>query len=57
VRWAAGRALQILGLMAVAGGLLTGITRNDLRYEARMLVLGAVVFFAGWLLVRPFRQG
>ncbi len=55
MRFAAGRALQLVGLALVGVGLAIGLVRDDLRYEERMFFAGAAVFLLGWLLVRPFR--
>ena len=55
MRFALGRGLQIVGLVLVGLGLAIGLLRNDLRYEERMFFAGGSVFFAGWLLVRPFK--
>ena len=57
MRFAIGRGLQLVGLTLVGLGLVVGLLRSDLRYEERMFFAGAVVFVAGWLLVRPFRKG
>jgi hypothetical protein len=50
-----GRGLQFVGLVLVGLGLAVGLLRNDLHYEERMFFAGGGVFFAGWLLVRPFK--
>jgi hypothetical protein len=55
VRFAFGRGLQLVGLVLVGLGLAIGLLRSDLRYEERMFFAGGGVFFAGWLLVRPFK--
>jgi hypothetical protein len=55
VRFAIGRALQLVGIVLVGVGLAVGLVRDDLRYEERMFFAGGFVFFAGWLLVRPYR--
>jgi hypothetical protein len=55
VRFAFGRGLQLVGLVLVGLGLALGLSRNDVRYEERMFFAGGGVFFAGWLLVRPFK--
>ena len=55
MRFAMGRGLQLVGLALVGLGLAIGLLRNDLRYEERMFFAGGGVFFAGWLLVRPFK--
>jgi hypothetical protein len=53
VRWALGRAFELVGLVLVGFGLLVGLVRGDLRYEERMLFAGVPVFVVGWLLARP----
>lgn len=55
MRFALGRALQLVGIALVGVGLAIGLVRDDLKYEERMFFAGAGVFLAGWLLVRPFR--
>lgn len=55
MRFGLGRGLQLVGLVLVGLGLAIGLLRNDLRYEERMFFAGGAVFFAGWLLVRPFK--
>ena len=55
MRFAFGRGLQLVGLVLVGLGLAIGLLRSDLRYEERMFLAGGGVFFAGWLLVRPFK--
>jgi len=55
VRFAIGRSLQLVGIVLVGLGLSMGLLRDDLRYEERMFFAGGGVFFAGWLLVRPFK--
>jgi len=55
MRFAIGRSLQLVGIVLVGLGLSVGLLRDDLRYEERMFFAGGGVFFAGWLLVRPFK--
>jgi hypothetical protein len=55
VRFTLGRAVQLLGLVLVGGGLVLGLVRGDLKAEERAFFAGAAVFFVGWLLVRPYR--
>ncbi|HTS02703.1 MAG TPA: hypothetical protein VMN04_09280 [Thermoanaerobaculia bacterium] len=55
MRFAIGRALQLVGIVLVGAGLAVGLLRDDLRYEERMFFAGGVVFLAGWALVRPYR--
>jgi hypothetical protein len=55
VRFSTGRALQLVGIVLVGVGLGVGLFRDDLRTEERMFLAGGGVFFAGWLLVRPYK--
>lgn len=55
MRYSIGRALQLVGIVFVGFGLFVGLTRNDLKYEEKMLFAGGAVFVAGWLLVRPYK--
>jgi hypothetical protein len=57
MRFAAGRAFQLTGIVLVGAGLAVGVIRGELRYEERMLFAGLAVFAVGWLLLRPFKQG
>lgn len=50
MRYSIGRALQLVGIVFVGFGLFVGLTRNDLKYEEKMLFAGGAVFVAGWLL-------
>jgi hypothetical protein len=56
VRFTLGRILQFGGLVLVGGGFVTGVVRDDLKFEERMLFVGGALFLLGWLLVRPFRD-
>lgn len=56
MRFAIGRSLQLVGIVLVGLGLAVGLLRDDLRYEERMFFAGGGVFFAGWMLVRPFKS-
>ncbi|HQQ79309.1 MAG TPA: hypothetical protein PLB01_18310 [Thermoanaerobaculia bacterium] len=56
MRFAIGRALQLVGIVLVGVGLAVGLFRDDLRYEERMFFAGGGVFVAGWLLVRPYKS-
>jgi hypothetical protein len=55
VKFAVGRTLQLVGIVLVGVGLAIGLVRDDLRYEERMFFAGGGVFFAGWVLVRPYK--
>jgi hypothetical protein len=56
MRFAVGRAFQLMGLLLVGAGLAVGVMNGDLRYEERMLFAGLAVFAVGWLLLRPFKN-
>lgn len=56
MKFALGRAFQLVGIVLVGVGLAVGLLRDDLRYEERMFLAGGGVFLAGWLLVRPYRS-
>lgn len=53
--YAAGRALQFLGLVVTGIGLFQGVAGGDVRRELVLLALGAAIFFTGWLLQRRRR--
>jgi hypothetical protein len=57
MRFALGRAFQLIGLVFVGFGLVVGVLRADLHYEERMLFAGVAVFAVGWLLARPYKEG
>ncbi len=55
MRFAIGRALQLVGIVLVGVGLAVGLVRDDLKYEEQMFFAGGGVFVVGWLLARPDR--
>lgn len=52
----AGRFLQAAGLTLPLIGLFLGISQNSEKYSLMYLLGGLVVFGAGTLLLRPFRE-
>jgi hypothetical protein len=47
--YAAGRTLQLLGLVMTGIGFFQGVVGGNIRQELALLALGAAVFFAGRL--------
>lgn len=47
--YAAGRALQFLGLLVTGIGFFQGVVDDNVRRELALLALGAALFFAGRL--------
>lgn len=47
--YAAGRSLQLLGLVVTGVGFFQGVAGGNVRQELALLALGAAVFFAGRL--------
>jgi hypothetical protein len=47
--YAAGRALQFLGLVVTGVGFFRGAVGGNIRQELALLAVGAAVFFAGRL--------
>jgi hypothetical protein len=43
------RALEFLGLVVVALGLVVGVAQSDVRRELLLLAIGAAIFVAGYL--------
>jgi hypothetical protein len=52
--WYIAKALQVLGLLIVLVGILTGLSNPlgdaEFRAETRSAIIGVVVFAAGWLI-------
>ena len=53
--YAAGRAVQFLGLVVSGAALFVGVLGQNVRRELVLLGLGAAIFFAGWILQRGRR--
>ena len=47
-----GRFLQLMGMIILPIGLLTGLFRGNVALEVRLLAIGATLFVLGWLLAR-----
>lgn len=47
-----GRLLQLIGMIILPIGLLTGLLRDNVALEVRLLFIGGAFFLAGWLLAR-----
>ncbi|HVT43909.1 MAG TPA: hypothetical protein VMT00_05915 [Thermoanaerobaculia bacterium] len=47
-----GRALQLIGMAILPIALYTGLVKDDVRTEVKLLFAGAIVFFIGWLIAR-----
>lgn len=52
VRQALAQALQATGLIVVGSGLVIGLTRDDLRTEFLLMLLGGALFVVGRLIGR-----
>ncbi len=50
--WYVAKALEIVGLVQVLGGLYIGFSQNDLGAELKIAVIGIAIFFVGRLLER-----
>ena len=48
--YAAGRLLQLVGLVMTGVGFLQGVLSGNVRGELALLALGAILFFAGRLI-------
>ncbi len=53
--YAAGRAVQFLGLVVSGSAFFVGILQENSRRELLLLGIGAAIFFAGWMLQRTRR--
>jgi hypothetical protein len=53
--YAAGRAVQFLGLVVSGSALFVGVFQQNSRRELLLLGIGAAIFFAGWMLQRNRR--
>lgn len=48
----AGRFFQLIGMILLPIGLMTGLLQNDVALEVRMLAIGGAFFVVGWLMAR-----
>ena len=53
--YAAGRAVQFLGLVVAGSAFFVGVIGRNSRRELLILGIGAAIFFAGWMLQRGRR--
>jgi hypothetical protein len=49
MKWIA-KMLELIGMVIVLAGLLYGINYSLIKFELNALVIGGMVFCAGWLL-------
>lgn len=55
--WHGGKLLQLIALTQVGYALIVGLSTNDSRREIELLILGAVQFLVGVVLVRFSGEG
>ncbi|MCG8603660.1 hypothetical protein MJD09_01490 [bacterium] len=55
--WYIAKALQLIGLAQVLGGLYIGISQNDLTAELKIAMIGVVIFGVGRFLEGFKRKG
>ena len=53
--YAAGRAVQFLGLVISGSAFFVGVFGQNTRRELMLLGIGAAIFLAGWILQRGRR--
>ena len=47
-----GRLFQLIGMIILPIGLLTGLLKDNVALEVRMLFIGGAFFLIGWLIAR-----
>ncbi len=47
-----GRLFQLVGMIILPIGLLTGLLKDNVAMEVRLLFVGGAFFLLGWLLAR-----
>jgi hypothetical protein len=47
-----GRFLQLIGMIILPIGLLTGLLKGNVNLEVRLLFIGGAIFLIGWLIAR-----
>jgi hypothetical protein len=47
-----GRFLQLIGMIILPIGLLTGLLKDNVNLEVRLLFIGGAIFLVGWLVAR-----
>jgi len=47
-----GRLFQLIGMIILPIGLLTGLLKDNVNMEVRLLFIGGAIFLIGWLLAK-----
>jgi hypothetical protein len=47
-----GRFLQLIGMIILPIGLLTGLLKDNVNLEVRLLFIGGAFFLIGWLIAK-----
>jgi hypothetical protein len=47
-----GRLFQLMGMIILPIGLLSGLLRDNIALEVRLLFIGGALFLIGWLLAK-----
>ncbi len=47
-----GRLFQLIGMIILPIGLLTGLLKDNVTMEVRLLFVGGAFFLLGWLLAK-----
>jgi hypothetical protein len=51
-----GRFLQLIGMIILPIGLLTGLLKDNVNMEVRLLFIGGAIFLIGWLMAKKAAQ-
>jgi hypothetical protein len=47
-----GRLFQLIGMIILPIGLLTGLLKDNVTMEVRLLFIGGAIFLVGWLMAK-----
>jgi hypothetical protein len=47
-----GRLFQLIGMIILPIGLLTGLLKDNVALEVRLLFIGGAIFLVGWLMAK-----
>jgi len=47
-----GRLFQLIGMIILPIGLLTGLLKDNVNMEVRLLFIGGAIFLIGWLIAK-----
>ena len=47
-----GRVLQLIGMIILPIGLLTGLLKDNVSMEVRLLFIGGAICLIGWLIAK-----